>query len=352
MKAENSEGEFLSKLTVEVEAWQRRGLISGQQGHAILAYYNLRSTAGRAFRLGPAATLVSIVGSIVLGVGVLIFFGAYWHVLPAWSKVVLVIASTGTAYAAGYWLQFRWRVMPRVGASLLLLGSILFQAGLFLLAQTFGKPVDSPILLLVGTAGVLPLAYFTGSRPLLVFGLLDGLAWLGWTLADHYPKPPESFGLPLIYILAGVLIYALGRFHTLLDRRRHFEPIYQVLGLTTILVPMYVLTFGSFWDAAREQHLASVHVPLLFGAAVLLAVAGAASLLLARLGDMSARAEAGIFAVIALVAGFVAYVPAWAGGYALLFNTTPLVNGIDLGHGHADCAQSLPRCRARSGRVS
>ena len=33
-------------------------------------------------------------------------------------------------------------------------------------------------------------------------------------------------------------------------------------------------------------------------------------------------------------------------------NTTPLVNGIDLGHGHADCAQSLPRCRARSGRVS
>ena len=314
------EDEFRSRLAGEVETWQREKLITPEQAGAILVRYGLRATAARAVRLGPVATFTSIVGAIVLGVGVVFFFAANWEVLPAWFKVLLVFAGTGVAYAAGYWVQFRWGGLPRVGAGLILLGAILFQAGIFLLAQIYHMPVDSPIALLLGTIGILPLAYALGARLVLVLGLVDGLAWLGWELVKRYPDPPEQFAVPLMYLLAGVLVYAGSHLHRLRGDRHRFAPVYQVLGLIAIFLPAYVLSFGDFWEYAQKEDLSELSVPLWFAGTVILAVLAAASPAVARRGDQLPVAEAAVFAFIALAVGLVAYVPEGAGGYALLFN--------------------------------
>jgi uncharacterized membrane protein len=101
---------------------------------------------------------------------------------------------------------------------------------------------------------------------------------------------------------------------------RRFEAIYQGLGLITIFAPTYVLTYPSFWSAARDHHLASLHVPLWLTGAVLLAIVAAASLLVGRFQERLVRVEAGVFAAIALTVGLVAHEPGWSGGYALLYN--------------------------------
>lgn len=319
MASMHSDDDFRGRLAVEVDAWQRDGLITAEQARGILARYELRGAAARAFRLGPVAAFISVIGAIVLGTGVVYFFAANWQVLPAWFKVLLVFASTGAAYAAGYWLQFRSRALPRVGAGLILLGALLFQAGIFLLAQIFNMPVDSPVTLLLGAIGILPLAYAVGSWLVLVLGLADALAWLAWHLLDRFAETPERYALPLMYILAGVLLYAAGSLHRLRRDPHGFVPVYQVVGLLAIVVPAYVLTFGAFWEAAQREDLSTLRVPVWFSAAIVLALLGAASLLVDR-RDAFGVVEAAVFAVIVLIVAVVGYAPHWADSYALVFN--------------------------------
>ena len=320
MTAPRAEDEFRTRLAVEVEAWRRDSVITAEQADAILARYGLRGGAARAVRLGPVATFLSIVGAIVLGIGVVFFFAANWEVLPAWFKVLMVFAGTGAAYGAGYWIQFRWGGLPRVGAALILLGAILFQAGIFLLEQIYHMPVDNPIALLLGAIGILPLAYALGSRLTLVFGLADALAWLGWELTRRFPDSPEQYAVPLMYLLAGVLVFAGGNLHRLRGDHHRFAPVYEVLGLVVVFLPAFLLGFAEIWDDIDREELSSLDVPFWFAGTVLLAIAAAGSLALGRRRDQIALVEAGVFGVLALIVGLVAYVPEWASGYALVFN--------------------------------
>ncbi|HEX8918893.1 MAG TPA: DUF2157 domain-containing protein [Chloroflexota bacterium] len=322
MSDRSSEEVFRSRLAVEIRGWERDKLIDGNQASAILSRYYGGGAQRmlRAFRLNAATVFISLLGAAVLGAGVILFFAANWTVLPSWSKAVLVFGATGTAYAAGYIIQFRWRVLPRLGASLIVLGAILFQAGLFLLAQIYNLPVDNPIMLLLGAAGILPLAYVLGAAELLLLGLADALGWVGWVLEQHYPNTPESYAVPLAYILLGIVVYALGHLHELRSGMRQFSRIYSALGLLTILIPVYVLTFGDFWRAAQEQNLSHLHIPLWFTAGVLVALAAAGTLGMKRWNDRAARLEVAAFGCTALAVGLVAAQPQWAGRYPLLFN--------------------------------
>ncbi|MFN8558919.1 MAG: DUF2157 domain-containing protein [Dehalococcoidia bacterium] len=276
--------------------------------------------AARAVRLGPVATFISILGAIVLGTGVVFFFASNWQLLPAWFKVALVFVSTAVAYAAGYLLQFRSTVLPRVGAALIFLGALLFQAGIFLLAQIFNMPVNSPIALLLGAAGILPLAYVVGSRVVLALAIVDALAWLGWQLFNRYPEPPQVFAVPLMYILAGIVVYCASHWHRLRAGANSFASVYEMLGLAAMLIPVYALSYGGFWESAQRSDLDQLRVPFWFPATVALALAAAASLMLGRRDDRVVWAEAFAFGAIALCVALVAYVRGWADGYALLFN--------------------------------
>lgn len=330
MTLARDEGAFRGRLAVELSAWLREGLITNDQGRVLRERYALSGDMVRASRLGPLTTFLSILGAIVLGTGVVYFFAANWQVMPAWSKVVLVLGSTGAAYAAGYQFQFRSRAMPRVGAALILLGAILFQAGIFLLEQIYNMPVDSPFALLLGTIGILPVAYAARSRMVLLFGLLDGLAWLGWAVLDGFSDGSEKLVAPLLYLLAGVLIYAAGHLHRLRRDPFGFAPVYRMLGLAAVLVPAFWLGFGAVWDS-RELGTASIRAPGWFFVAVLVALAGAILPALAlRWVESTGRAhpgrdqlalvEAGSFGAVALMAGLVGAAPAAGTGYALLFN--------------------------------
>jgi uncharacterized membrane protein len=330
MTLARDEGNFRSRLAVEVSAWLREGLITDDQGRRLRERYALSGDMVRASRLGPLTTFLSILGAIVLGTGVVYFFAANWEVMPAWSKVLLVLGSTAAAYAAGYQLQFRSRAMPRVGAALILLGAILFQAGIFLLEQIYNMPVDSPFALLLGTVGILPVAYAARSRMVLLFGLLDGLAWLGWAVLDGFADGSDEMIAPFLYLLAGVLIYAAGHLHRLRRDPYGFAPVYRVLGLAAVFVPALWLGFGAVWDS-HESEAAVLQAPWWFFAVVLAALAGAVlpALALRRVDvasganpdwDQSALMEAGILGAVVLITGLVGAAPSVGTGYVLLFN--------------------------------
>jgi uncharacterized membrane protein len=311
--------DFVARLAVEVGAWQREGLVSENTAERILARYHAGTGAARAARLGPVTTFLGIIGAVVLGAGVVLFFAANWDVLPAWFKLGLIFVGLALAYGAGAWFRYGRGNLPRLGAGLIFLGALLFQAGIFLLEQIYNMPLDNPAALALGAAGILVLAYAVGLRAVLLVGLLDALAWIGWELLKRYPEFPEQLVAPLAYLLIGALVFAAATLHRVWGDRLRFGAVYEVVGLLTVLAPVYFFTFGFLWEEVQRRPEQVPRAPLwVFGlvAVTLLVLIATALWRRSRLGWI----EAAAFGAVALLAGVVAFAPTLTSAYALLFN--------------------------------
>ena len=77
---------------------------------------------------------VALTGAIAAGVGVILFFAANWDAITRPARVVLLLAALLGSYAAGQLVLER---RPLVGHALIVLGTIVFGAGIVLVAQMF-----------------------------------------------------------------------------------------------------------------------------------------------------------------------------------------------------------------------
>ncbi|MBI2170433.1 MAG: DUF2157 domain-containing protein [Chloroflexi bacterium] len=235
---------FLSQLQTEVEGWQERGLLTPEQGQAILAQYVV---------ISPVYTRLIVVlatlGALLVGLGVILFMASNWEGIPGIGKLALLLLALVTAYALGYWLKYR-REMPRVGGPVIFLGALLFGAAIFLVGQQYHMRVDDPNLLTWWFLGALPLAYLTRSRAILVLSILAALGmigyranqWLNWANGTD-AEPLAFFSL---YLTLGVTLYSLAALH---ERRAALRVYAQPLFLFALLVglgAMYLLSF-KFW---------------------------------------------------------------------------------------------------------
>lgn len=313
--------DYRERLANDAAAWRREGLISSEQERDILG----RAGAGqvnlvRAFRMRWLVTVVSVLGAIILGAGVVQFIAANWEEMPDWSRTGLVFVAMAAAYGAAYGLIYRFD-QQRIGSAVLLLGAILYEAGLFLLAQIYNMPVESPVLLLLAGVGILPLAYAFGSRIILLLGLANLVAWTIWRLNDRYivDDSVESMVAVLMIGLLGVALYAVGRLHELRRALEPFADVYAFAGLLVTMGLVYVFTFDEPWRGLIDQGIGSYAAPVDVYVAIALAAVVVAAGAALRPRDMLARIEAGACLALLALAIVVATWPAWT-GYALVFN--------------------------------
>jgi uncharacterized membrane protein len=313
------ERDYRERLARDASIWRREGLISPEQERDILGRAGAgQANLGRAFRMRWMVTAVSIFGALILGAGIIQFFAANWDEMPDWSRVAVVFITMASAYGAAYALMFRLD-QQRIGSALLLLGAILYESGIFLIAQIYNMPVDSPVLLLLGGAGILPLAYAFGSRIILLLALGNLISWAIWRVGERYEGSLESMAAVLIGGVLGVALYATGRLHTM---RRSLAPFGDVYGLVGLLVTMslvYVFTFDEPWREMIDEGVESYAAP----AGVFVSIAITAAIVVAyvalRPQEMLARIDAAACLALLGLAIVVATWPAWT-GYALVFN--------------------------------
>jgi uncharacterized membrane protein len=312
--------DYLEHLAHDVAVWQREGLITAEQERAILA----RIGAGEprlvgALRLGWLITAVSLIGALILGAGVVLLFAANWEQMPDWFRTAVIFAGMIIAYGAGYALTYRYG-MDRIGGALILLGVLLFEAGLFLLAQIYNMPVDSPRLLLLATLGTLPVAYAFGSRIVLLVTIADFIGWIFWELAVQYEDDTGRMAAALILLGAvGVALYALGRLHAVRPGLASFGDVYVLAGALLTLALVYVFTFDEPWAAIIDDGVDSLSAPAVVYVAVAIAAVLVATQWYARARGIETAVEAAALVVFLGVALVVATWPAWT-GYALVFN--------------------------------
>jgi uncharacterized membrane protein len=275
--------QWTALLTDEAARWVQQGVITEEQSKAILSLYPAPASGGR----DRTILIFTILGSLLVAAGVILFFAANWPRIPAMAKVGALLAAVAGCYGVGYYLQFRRTDYPRLGHSIIFLGALLYGASIWLIAQIFHLETNFAVGFLYWGLGVLPLAWAISSLPILY--LATGTLII-WTIGRQTGALTYNALFPL---LMAVAVLPLTR------RLRSAMAEAGVLGGIFIWFFVGAMTHGS---ATRINAEALIIGPLLmlYGSALL--AAG-----VARLGDP--RAYLGLGGVMAL-----------AGSYALTFN--------------------------------
>jgi uncharacterized membrane protein len=286
----------LRGLEHELDAWTDEGLVSPEQAAAIRSRYAREAPVEARERI---VRVVSAVGAVVAGLGVVLFVGANWDGMPRPTRVLLLLALVATAYGAGYVLRELRGTHPHLGEALYLLGGLAFAAEIFLVGQMYHVDAHWPlaflaIALLTGAVAAVVRAQALAALSLVALGV--------WPLTELSELGGDA-GLyaPVAAVLYGCALYGLGTGDRGLLARSGFRAPMRALGLPLVLVGTFVFTFEPVHEEVGDATVGGGALLAL----VVLAVAagcGAAALALLPEGRRTAPWEAaGLLATTFLV---------------------------------------------------
>ena len=244
---------FAAHLRREVVEWERDGTITPEQAQAILARYPEDSVGFEAARRRQSLVVgFSILGAALLGLGVITFFAANWNDIPRSVKLGALVAGVVLSYGAGFLLWQRLGYTA-VGIALVLLGCIIYGAGVHLIGQIYHVPVDHPDLTAFWFLGVLPLAYITRSTPVMFLAIVLFLVAAGFRLphwlAEVYDADAVILG-SVMYLALAALLYGIGKLKGLFEGWESTGGLFRAIGLLVGFGALYLLSFHDLIDEA------------------------------------------------------------------------------------------------------
>ncbi|MEW6663326.1 MAG: DUF2157 domain-containing protein [Bacillota bacterium] len=184
---------FNNQLQRELTLWLKEGLITQETADTLYQRYPVTKRS--------MTQTLALLGSILVGIGVILFFAANWEVMPRWMKIAVVILSFTLSYLSGHYLTHIRRDFPKVGYALICLGSILYGSAIWLIAQIFHLQAEAGMGFMLWYLGVIPIAYLYGSSLNLFLALATLTAWF---LAGNYPLGPAFVVFPIL--LGGTIL--------------------------------------------------------------------------------------------------------------------------------------------------
>ena len=172
---------FRSGLKRELPRWRDEGLVDGAAAEALAARYAL----GDADLDGPGLLPVYVLGAVLVGAGVVSLVAWHWDEMGRAAKLALIAISIVAAHVAGDRLRSGER-HPKVGEALALLGSLLFGAGIGLVAQIFQVSGQWYGLFGAFAVGAAAAALLLDSEPTLLAASAAGVAlWASGFAGDR-----------------------------------------------------------------------------------------------------------------------------------------------------------------------
>ncbi len=230
----------------QIDQWLREGTITQEQANKMLAdstEYRKEQSSNK------LVVAISTIGSILLGIGAILFVASNWAVMPNLMKILILVGSTFGAYWAGYYFKYQRQNLPKVGASLIFLGALLFGATVFLIAQMYNINANSHVLVLIWLIGILPFVYGFSSSPIAGLAALLFYIWIGLFVfkgLDFYRAQGDFFKLPVLYLVSGVLMFGIGALHYLSEKLKGVARVYRLAGIKIAMVSLFFLTFRFF----------------------------------------------------------------------------------------------------------
>ncbi len=179
-------------LRDQTEVWAAQGVVSADQAARIRALYP-EPAAG----LPWAMLIFSGLGAVVVGLGVILLFAYNWDALARGVKLAVIFGAFAAAHGAGLW---RLRSDPRwrgLGEALCVLGTMMFGAAIWLIAQIYHIEEHFPNGFLFWGLGALALAW---ALPSAVQGMLAAVLLAIWTGTEA-----AGFSAPVFWAPAAIL---------------------------------------------------------------------------------------------------------------------------------------------------
>jgi LPXTG-motif cell wall-anchored protein len=238
---------ILSRNIIQKEGrrWTDSGIITPAQLEQILGLYPDKK---------HAIGLIPILGSILVGLGILSFMAANWQDIPQLLRLLMIIALLAGFYWGGE--RMLSRDHEKLGIALISLGLVSFGAGIILIAQMFHlQAYDAFSWIVWGTAGML-LTYLYRSRYLYMISLLL------FSIAQLYSisQFQEFSYTTLVIVLAGLGYFTWKRKDALLAWLLCISLIAQAIMLISIndwkflwvFIPIMLLYTLGDWIKNRD----------------------------------------------------------------------------------------------------
>jgi uncharacterized membrane protein len=141
---------------------------------------------------------VSMLGSVLVGMGAMLAVTANWEVIPSLVKVAIVVVVTLGTYFAG-WMLSKTTTHQRIGEALIFLGAIMYGVGIWLIAQINGYDLDFHLGLLLWAVGIAPIAFLSRSG---IVAVLSCTVLNVWLLVEPFSYTNICFWAVLSFTLA------------------------------------------------------------------------------------------------------------------------------------------------------
>jgi uncharacterized membrane protein len=163
-------------LFSEVERWTKEDIVTADQAARIRALY-----PGRPSTVPWGMVVFFGIGAVIAGLGIILLIAYNWHALPKWAKLLKIAGSVAVAHGAGLWLRGRpdWRA--HAGEALGLFGTMMFGAGIWLVAQIYNIDEHFPNGFLFWGLGALAMAW---ALPSVGQAIVATLALVIWNLSE------------------------------------------------------------------------------------------------------------------------------------------------------------------------
>jgi len=136
--------------------------------NAIISKEEKEDTSKRTIRI------IVTIGAILIGAGIFSFIAANWQEMPKPVKIFIILAAMLISYTAGWYLKEKMN-LSKTGEALILLGVIIYGAGIFLVAQMFHIRANWPDGFILWMIGAITVGYVIESYLLFYLSILLGI---------------------------------------------------------------------------------------------------------------------------------------------------------------------------------
>lgn len=164
----------------------------------------------------------STIGTILIGIGAILFVASNWEKIGNSIKVLLLAGSTIGIHYAGYHIKYENQKYPRLGSALILLSALFFGASLFLIAQIYNINANNSTLVLIWLIGVFPLIYSYMSTPIAGLCSLLFYLWIGLLYSERTGLE-NLISMKDLFLISGIAVYFSGILHSLAEKAKHAE---------------------------------------------------------------------------------------------------------------------------------
>ncbi len=244
-------------LQSEIKTWIKEGLIDQSTGQLLAARYPAASTSTWGF------SLLTAIGAIVFGLGVILFFAYNWADLPKFAKLAMIFVALLAFHLLG-WYQ-RPPGNRNLSEGFHLIGTMLFGAGIFLIAQIYHIDEHYPNAFVVWGVGALLFAWVL---PSVIQGIIASSLIAAWGMSEVFDfgvlhlasAGLLCFGiLPLAWMQRSRVLFAIGLVATLAvllaNVGRHVDGeivAYLLVAVSVLLIAASYLTAKtSFPESAQ-----------------------------------------------------------------------------------------------------